>query len=709
MNCTTISCAAIRDVHRMGGGKVRFVSIAIEITTSWAAIACLLATACGADCSKNRRETDGGSNGDSWLTDAVHSVCKEIDTRETRMVNDPSTELAHGKGFVRAFNGDALRDLRGIRDIEFLRDEQELIGIAGDSDLCVWDWRREKKLRMRKLSFPCKGGDVDRERNLYFVASKKAPYRLLAVNTKDLSISSAIELPGMVTDLEYDEVRSELLIVHDRGVDIWNDATKKKRSLIVDWAGYGGSWGEGGTVALAGNGVELWDVDEKKHLGTIAPDLQPFDVAFLKNGMRLFVCGRPLQRSGAEDHLEVWSIKPQRKEREVPNCGIGVDLVVAGQAGIILQRSEDGLCVVDRVGEVVRKMSSLPSLAGMTISASEDFFAVSGKGIAVFNLGEITIATRRDRLYHSVIDLWIGADGEKVWASDRAATVVWDLNSGVVKKKYPSGGRFCVTIEEELLTLSGSTVNFYDASGLRKFVKTVITADPSRLEVSCSQRSVVGMLSPEPADTEVHVRQLGKNSKKRVLEMGNLVQKRDGEHVVLVDPSGKWLLVWNLEEGRVGRWNFKSLSDGPRVVRKTRKVTHLEKAASRDGRVVVVAYGKQIDVMNPLTLDVRERLKTNGDCVTTPVIALGPNGKKVAVADCGSIMIWNTVQREMTNRYRYVEGGTATSLAFGPHGKYLAAGYGNSEVILWDLAKKLVSEQRSCMFVDTSVSCLTIR
>jgi WD40 repeat protein len=606
-----------------------------------------------------------------------------------RLRRDAGRRRKKADGLVRNYNGNALRG-KYIRHIEFLKEENRIVGVRGRRRLTVWDWKKEEEITYRRIGFSAYRSAISRDRRTYLLSSMGEPYRLSAFSTEDLHEKSTVEVEGQVVDLACVEECGRVLVVHTAGVDIWDRMTGKLFRLTGGRHWHAGTVGKNGRIALgSGPYLQLRNLQDETVMMEGFADVNVAVVSFQNGGDTMIVGGDADSRFGKGPHLEIWSSTTLTRKKHIP---VPMDTIVSvyslGSQGLLLGGPE-GLLVLDKRGE--REAGVKEWATHVAVSPSRKYAASAWIGISVYRLPDLETVSNKKRLVGEVRDVEFAGQAGWIVASDRHATIAWDVKSGRFQRRFSTGGIFCVLSGGPAMMYDQEDSAFvvYDEEGRLLSTHEVAPVIDSGWGMSCKSRIAVAVIKPgnQASSGKVFLAKVADGTRRIEVDTGVLGKIGTAENQgCFVDPKGQWFVVFNGDTGKIAKWEIDTYDEAAG----TTGVEYLSKwgenaiVGSENGRFIAVCVNRRITVVDSSTLSVQYQLETDK---RFKAVALDDKGERVAISceDGQEVFVWSREKGHVVNRFSY-SGGHATALEFDPRGTYLGAGYSNSEVILWDLS-----------------------
>jgi len=639
--------------------------------------------------------------------------CRETERRtDAYRTNETEQKVAqkeHDKnpGLVRSFNNPYLLN-PWTSDIEFLEDESNII-IVQNNRIVIWDWKKKEIVEERSLDFSVRRHAISEDRSKYFLSSQNKPFKILAYNTKDLSEICSLEVGEQVQYMDFNDKERKLLIVTTEGVGIWDLENKQFKKLLEQKRWSMGKWMSSDYIYLADSDLAIYGLKNKKLTTpyTTAMYINSFLVEKDKN--RIIIGGHTDSRAELPQHLDVWSVNKKKRIKtvETPECTIS-DLYKLN-SNSYLAFCNTGIGRILKYNQDLQlEQTILEEYSDSALSKSKKYLAVSNVGIKVFELPSLKMVTNKNMLYGHVKEVKFLKGGDWIAGSDENMTMVWDVKTGNLVKRYDSGGRNCLLKDNRIMTLDEEEEKFIVSNNEGKRIETISIPllHTGFFHLNCRKKFFLGSVLGKRgrAHNKAILRYLDKEEEGKIIDTKGLATDDypSFNQVYTSDHGGNWIMILNEEGLVIGKWNTKTLDKAEKYKRlEGRTFGDRGLSVSRNGQIVLVYGNEKIYVINAESLEVLQKLRTNKKIA---IAALDNNGTRFAMSEeyGKEIVVWNKNKMRVVNRFSY-ENASVTALEFGPNDRYLAAGYGNSEVILWDLGVKAGKERKEAKRQDGGV------
>lgn len=437
----------------------------------------------------------------------------------------------------------------------------------------------------------------------------------------------------------------------------------------------------------------LWDLETKQIVWQIDAEEPLMGVSFSADGKAVF-------SSGSRGRVTRWNMESQEAEWSVTGGepeGAAVNrIVVSGDGQRLLTGSDDGrvrtldaatgAMIRDFVGHTDRVFSVAFSPDGQRVlSGSRD-------GNMILWDGQTGLPIHVFHHLSNVYQVLFSSDGRLAYSSSYDTSIrVWDLETHLPVQVFddsPTAVSSLALTPDGRMLLAGDAdgnVRFIDLwrgneaarfSGFRDRVSSVAFSPDGQFVVSASYDGSVQLWS---VATDVLVQQyVGHQA-----SVSSVAFSRDGRRLVSGDMSGT-AVVWDVESGKA-LTHFRGHSAAIASVLFT-----------DDGEAVLSAGGRQEvflwDSRNGDLMHAFVGHSQPNQFQPAIVLALSPDGKRLASADAeGDIFLWN-MERYVMERALQQQSESIRSLAFSADGRLLLAGADTdaqtSAVLLWDLSSR---------------------
>ena len=613
-------------------------------------------------------------------------------TNETTPNGEISQDYSH-YGLVRSFNDSSLQNPWGGH-IEFLEDESKIIFVQTNR-LAIWDWKEEEVIKERPLDFLARKHTISDDRKTYFLSSHSEPFKVTAYSTEDLLERASLETKAEVVSMDFNKEEQKLLVVTTTGADIWYiNEGKTVRVLEKKYLSIG-RWANNKQIYLnRGSDIVLFSLNKNRIAAVYSLALHPTDFVVEEDKKRIVFCGPTDTRDELPQHMDIWSLRSKKNIRIVDTLGFSIQTLYKIDANRFLGLSKGNYGRIFLYSEEFELENSIFEwFYQSALSPSKRYLAVSNVGIKVFELPNLKMVTNKNRIYGHVEELKFLKGADLLAGSDEKMTMVWDVKTGRLVKRYDSGGINCLLSNDTILSYDKSNKIFVVEDDAGNRIKEINT--PSlynyHWHLNCRNNFVLGSVVGKRgrADNKAILRYLDEEEEGNIIETKVLSTDDNPvfNQVYISDPKGEWIMVLDRNGVVLGKWDTRELEKVEKLQRlEGRSYGARGLSVSRNGQIVLVYGREKLYVVDAESLEVLHNLRINKDIA---IAALDNRGTLIALSERYSreLIVWNTKEMKVVNRFNY-EKASVTALEFCPNGKYLAAGYGNSEVILWDLAAK---------------------